>query len=83
MKKLIVAIIALFFATSTAFANVKIGVSGTGAEFSDAAGHEEHKGVVTSESAEIGAAVVVFGSLHGRVVHVPPGEPETSQYQIL
>ena len=60
MKKLIVAIIALFFATSTAFANVKIGVSGAGAEFSDAAGHEEHKGVVTSESAEIGA---VYGSI--------------------
>ena len=60
MKKLIVAISALLFSASTAYAGAKIGINVTGMEFDSAKGTEEHKGVVSNESATLGA---ILGSI--------------------
>ena len=60
MKKLIVAISALFLSATTAFSDVKMGISVAGVEFDSAKGTEEHKGDVTTESATLAAA---YGSI--------------------
>ena len=58
MKKIIIAISALFFAINVASAQTfKIGISGTGMEFDDAKGTEESKGRTVSETDSLAAAV--------------------------
>ena len=60
MKKIIIAISALFFAINVASAQTfKIGISGTGMEFDDAKGTEESKGRTVSETDSLAAAVAL------------------------
>ena len=57
MKKLLVAISALLFSATTAYAGAKIGVSVTGFEFDSAKGTEEHKGDVNSRTETLAMGV--------------------------
>lgn len=59
MKKILTIVFSIFFVTSLASADVKMGLTLSGAQF-DAKGTEEHKGQVTTESADLEAA---YGSI--------------------
>tara|TARA_Y100000768_G_scaffold104137_1_gene76232 strand:+ start:619 stop:1260 length:642 start_codon:yes stop_codon:yes gene_type:complete len=60
MKKILATIVPMLFFVSFATADMKIGISGTGALFEDAKGTEENQGQVADETAELGA---VYGTI--------------------
>ena len=60
MKKISAIIFSMLFAATLASADVKMGLTLTGAQFNDAKGLEEHKGSVTTRSEDL---AVAYGSI--------------------
>lgn len=60
MRKIIVIIFSTFFAINLASADVKMGLTLTGAQFNDAKGTEENRGNVETQSEDLAAA---YGSI--------------------